>query len=117
MHRAQDDEKRRVKLKYAELARLKEVVRRLTEASTTSDSERQRLLDITTELSDCKTHLADILDELPRDSNGLYLSVILGTTVDVSLMSKNDKSVGLSVRAHMRAGFATKTNTRSSSSP
>ena len=38
-----------------------------------------------------KTHLADILAELPRDSNGTYLSIILGSTLDVSLTSKNDK--------------------------
>lgn len=56
-----------------------------------SEAERNRLRDMHTDITDAKTHLADMLDELPRDSNGVYLSVILGSTLDISLMSKNDK--------------------------
>lgn len=53
--------------------------------------ESTRIQDLQTDMSDIKARLADMQTELPVQNNGIYLSIILGSNLNLSLMNKNDR--------------------------
>ncbi|KAK0418473.1 hypothetical protein QR680_013576 [Steinernema hermaphroditum] len=81
-----------VKHQNYRVTQIKADLKRLESQKTPkSEEEEQRLEKMRKQLAEVQAKLAEMQNELPAESNGLYLNVILGSNLNVSLLNKTDR--------------------------
>ncbi|CAJ0578845.1 unnamed protein product, partial [Mesorhabditis spiculigera] len=71
------------------LAQLKDQMSKVQHGG--SEAEQEKLRSFKTQIEETKSRLQEMQNELPVQNNGFYLNLILGSNLNVSLLTSNDR--------------------------
>ncbi|VDM44712.1 unnamed protein product [Toxocara canis] len=80
-----------VKHGHYRLNQIRENLESLEEAVSVDEEDQSEMEKMKRELVEMESKLAEMKGELPLQQNGLYLSIILGGNLNLSLLNKNDR--------------------------